>query len=66
MADPLNLNSQAYSAKHTTPHDHLGTNASQYATKIYEPYLVPFLLSLDLTIEEILVMNPTWFHFYSH
>jgi len=44
-------------AERTTPRDRLGTNASQYANEIYEPYLVPFLLSLDLPIEKVLVMD---------
>ena len=41
----------------TGPRDRLGTNATQYATELYEPYLIPFLFSLELPIEEILVMD---------
>lgn len=44
-------------AERVTPRDRLGTNATQYASEIYEPYLVPFLLSLDHPIEEILLMD---------
>jgi len=41
----------------TTPRDRLGVNATQYATEIYEPFLIPFLLSHHLPIEKILVMD---------
>jgi len=41
----------------TTPRDRLGTNATQYATEVYEPYLIPFLFSLDIHIKEILVLD---------
>ena len=44
-------------AEPVTPCDLFGTNATQYANEIYEPYLVPFLLSLDLPIQDILVMD---------
>jgi len=41
----------------TNPRDRLGTNAVQYATEVYEPYLIPFLFSLDIPIEKILVLD---------
>ena len=44
-------------AERTKPRDRLGTNATQYATEVYEPYLIPFLFSLDIPIEEILVLD---------
>ena len=44
-------------AERTKPRDRLGTNAAQYATEVYEPYLIPFLFSLDIPIEEILVLD---------
>jgi transposase len=40
-----------------TKKDRLGLNGSQYAKEICEPYLVPFLQSLDQPIEEIKVVE---------
>ena len=44
-------------AERVAPRDRLGLNASQYATEIYEPYLIPFLLSSDTPITETPVIE---------
>ena len=54
---PLICTRRRTPAERTGPKDRLGTNATQYATEIYEPYLIPFLFSLELPVEEILVMD---------
>ena len=40
-----------------TPQDRLALDASQYATEIYERYLIPFLLSSDTSITETPVIE---------
>ena len=44
-------------AERVTPQDRLGLNATQYATEIYDHYLIPFLLSSDTHITEIPVIE---------
>jgi len=44
-------------SERATPRDRLGLNSAQYATEIYDLYLIPFLFSLKFPIEEIPVLE---------
>ena len=44
-------------SERTTPRDRLGLNAQQYATEIYDEYLIPFLLSLNTPLSKVQVVE---------
>jgi len=44
-------------SKRTNPRDRLGLNAQQYATEIYDEYLIPFLFSLDTPISNLRIVE---------
>lgn len=44
-------------SERTTPRDRLGLNAQQYATEIYDEYLIPFLLSLNTPLSKVRVVE---------
>jgi len=50
---PLVCIQQSTPDERTSKPDRLGPNAQQYAHEINEPFLIPYLLSLDIPLEQL-------------